>query len=69
MRTATKYFNPESEVQTYNKSIYSTKQHKLSNGIDDEISNTYNDGKPSILYSSASSLTQMDMIQRLNEQR
>ena len=67
MRTATKYYNPtETEVQTYNKSIYSTKQH---NGIDDEISNTYNDGKPSILYSSASSLTQMDMIQRLNEQR
>ena len=40
---------------------------KLSNGIDDDISNTYMDGKPQILFSSASSLTQMDMIQRLNE--
>ena len=68
MRTATKYYN-ESEFQTYNKSNYSNKINKLSNDIDDDVSHTYMDGKPQILFSSASSLTQMDMIQRFNEQR
>lgn len=45
--TATKYYNGmETESQTLNNSNYSKRKNKPSNGLDDQISNTYLDEKP-----------------------